>query len=169
VKSSAILTLALVSAVATAALADVPEPDAANADRVRQLLVEADALDRSATRLRGRQMLRRRAVDLERDPFAGIDGAKRNMALGPLRLAPDRLGPRMPGTSGPAPPPDAGLTAGATPTAAALLPMRTVLDTPSLAEGKRLEGAREPPADADALERAAADLRRQAQALQTQP
>jgi hypothetical protein len=51
-------------------------------DQARRLAVEADGLARTAGELRGRQTLRRRAYQLERDPFAGLDGSKRSLVFG---------------------------------------------------------------------------------------
>ncbi len=50
------------------------------ADQSRRVRLEADALDRRVGELKGRQILRRRAADLERDPFAPLEGSKRRVA-----------------------------------------------------------------------------------------
>ncbi len=47
------------------------------ADQARRVRAAADALDRRVTQLKGRQELRRRAADLDRDPFAPLEGSKR--------------------------------------------------------------------------------------------
>jgi hypothetical protein len=52
------------------------------ADQARRLTTEAEGLARSAGRLRGRQTLQRRANQLDRDPFAGLDGSKRSLVFG---------------------------------------------------------------------------------------
>lgn len=57
-------------------------------DQARRLAVEAEGLDRTARQLRGRQALRRRALQLERDPFVGLDGSKRTMVFGAPRSSP---------------------------------------------------------------------------------
>jgi hypothetical protein len=54
-------------------------------DQARRLAAEADGLARTAGQLRGRQTLRKRAFQLERDPFAGVDGSKRIMMFGAPR------------------------------------------------------------------------------------
>jgi len=46
-------------------------------DQARRVRAAADALDRRVTELKGRQELRRRAADLDRDPFAPLEGSKR--------------------------------------------------------------------------------------------
>src|ERR1700690_2091382 len=47
------------------------------ADQSRRVRGEADALGRRVAEIKGRQELRRRAADLERDPFAPLEGSKR--------------------------------------------------------------------------------------------
>jgi hypothetical protein len=47
------------------------------ADQSRRIRAAADGLDHRLTELKGRQELRRRAADLDRDPFAPLEGAKR--------------------------------------------------------------------------------------------
>jgi hypothetical protein len=155
------------------------------ADQARRLLVEADGLTRTAAQIRGRQTLRRRAADLERDPFGGVETTKRTMVFGSTRAAEkgsapagDSRGgapaptsnppPAAPGAPGLAPGATTAQPSPATPTSAALSPVRTVLDPATLAEVQRLERSGKPFADADALERAAAALRQRAQTLQTQ-
>src|SRR6185312_7509447 len=48
-------------------------------DQARRVRAAADALDRRVTELKGRQELRRRAADLDRDPFAPLEGSKRRI------------------------------------------------------------------------------------------
>ena len=48
-------------------------------DRARRVRVEAEALNRRVGEIKGRQDLRRRAADLERDPFAPLEGSKRHV------------------------------------------------------------------------------------------
>ncbi len=50
------------------------------ADQSRRVRAQADALARRAADLKGRQELRRRAADLDRDPFAPMEGSKRRVA-----------------------------------------------------------------------------------------
>jgi hypothetical protein len=50
------------------------------ADQSRRVRAQADSFARRATDLRGRQELRRRAADLDRDPFAPMEGSKRRVA-----------------------------------------------------------------------------------------
>src|SRR5262245_20651342 len=54
-------------------------------DQARRLWVEADSLSRAATRVRSRQLMKRRAGVLESDPFAALDVSKRNMVFGAPR------------------------------------------------------------------------------------
>src|SRR5262245_28479457 len=50
------------------------------ADQSRRIRAQADALARRATEAKGRQELRRRSADLDRDPFAPMEGSKRRIA-----------------------------------------------------------------------------------------
>src|SRR5215831_380234 len=50
------------------------------ADQSRRVRAQADTLARRATDAKGRQELRRRAADLDRDPFAPMEGSKRRVA-----------------------------------------------------------------------------------------
>ena len=52
------------------------------ADQSRRVRAQADALARRAADTSGRQELRRRAADLDRDPFAPMEGSKRRVASG---------------------------------------------------------------------------------------
>ena len=52
------------------------------ADQSRRVRAQADALARRAADLKGRQELRRRSADLDRDPFAPMEGSKRRVASG---------------------------------------------------------------------------------------
>jgi len=51
-------------------------------DQARRLSVQAQELTRTAVELRGRQTLRKRAFQLERDPFASMEGSKRSLVFG---------------------------------------------------------------------------------------
>jgi hypothetical protein len=79
-------------------------------DQARRLAEQAGGLSRAASELRGRQMLLRRAGQIERDPFAGMDGSKRFMVLGASGTRPvnERVGT-------PAPTPERGSGPGASP------------------------------------------------------
>ena len=50
------------------------------ADQSRRIRAQADALGRRAANAKSRQELRRRAADLDRDPFAPMEGSKRRIA-----------------------------------------------------------------------------------------
>jgi hypothetical protein len=50
------------------------------ADQSRRIRLEAETLDRRVGEMKGRQTLRRRAADLDRDPFAPLEGSKRRVA-----------------------------------------------------------------------------------------
>jgi hypothetical protein len=148
-------------------------------DEARRLNDQAAALSRTAVQLRGRQALRRRAADLERDPFATLDAPKRTMVFGAPRprdtgeitpVGPPTSGVPRTGTTsvagsnqpGPAPP------APPQPTAAIAAPIRTLLDPATMSEIQRLERARRTPSDPEALEKMASVLRQRAQALEAQ-
>jgi hypothetical protein len=51
------------------------------ADQARRLEAEAAALGRVAGQVRTRQLLRRRAGQLERDPFVGLEASKRTVVI----------------------------------------------------------------------------------------
>lgn len=51
------------------------------ADQASKLARQADLMARSAEQLRARTALRRRAGAWDRDPFAGLEGSKRNLAV----------------------------------------------------------------------------------------
>jgi hypothetical protein len=163
------------------------------ADQARRLAAEADGLSRAASQIRGRQLLRRRAADLERDPFGGVETSKRNMLFGrpggkttagdssrtptpmpPTNPSPGAVAPPAPPPNSPGAPPTSGAgptnvsSAPPAPASAALSQVRTVLDPATLSEVQRLERAGKPLAEAEALERAAAALRQRAQALEEQ-
>jgi hypothetical protein len=72
------------------------------ADQARRVRAAADALDRRVTELKGRQELRRRAADLDRDPFAPLEGSKRrtvSVAAGADAVHPPVSGAYSPGTA----------------------------------------------------------------------
>jgi hypothetical protein len=180
------------------------------ADHSRRIRLEADALDRRVGEMKGRQTLRRRAADLDRDPFAPLEGSKRrvaNIAAGDSGTRGSTVGPAAPGTSGSPDRPTisttgAGATSGTgttssaatsgpttangafngatqtaggmptplagTPTTALSLELRDLLDPATVADIRRLEGAKGPTASLQALERAVAALRARAEALDGQ-
>ncbi len=51
------------------------------ADQAHRFAIEADNLARTAEEIRNRQALRRRASNLDRDPFAGFEGSKRSLVV----------------------------------------------------------------------------------------
>jgi hypothetical protein len=169
------------------------------ADQSRRVRLEAEALDHRIGDLKGRQTLRRRAADLDRDPFAPLEGSKRrvaNIAAGDGARA--GVGP-VPGTSTSVPTdrpvisPQGGVSTSVgapsgngaltssptggmpsatplagTPAAALSLELRDLLDPATVADIRRLEGAKGPAASVQALERAVAALRARADALDGQ-
>jgi len=68
------------TAAATDGPADLDAKADILADQSRRLRVQADALGRRASEIKGRQELRRRVADLDRDPFAPMEGSKRRVA-----------------------------------------------------------------------------------------
>jgi len=134
------------------------------ADQSRRARTQADTLARRAADARGRQELRRRAADLDRDPFAPMEGSKRRVASAagtgtvPSSASPMGLGPRLTGDTG------SGAGTGATPPP----PLRDQLDTATLMEIRRLETSGATVGSAAALERAAATLRARADWLDAQ-
>ena len=68
------------TAAATDGPADLDAKADILADQSRRLRVQADTLGRRASELKGRQELRRRVADLDRDPFAPMEGSKRRVA-----------------------------------------------------------------------------------------
>jgi hypothetical protein len=164
-------------------------------DEAHRLNDQAAALSRKASQLRGRQALRRRAADLDRDPFASLDAPKRTMVFGGAARATETdsnttapVAPPSPPPTGTrsapgiavagttntptsAPPPTAPPTdsvAPPQPTAAIPAPIRTLLDPATISEIQRLERASRAPSDPDALEKMASVLRQRAQALEAQ-
>lgn len=144
------------------------------ADQSRRVRAQADALGRRAVDLKGRQELRRRAADLDRDPFAPMEGSKRRVANSsgpnttlvpgapPVRVSETGQG-LVPGTTHT----DQTSTtfAGNTPLSVQL---RDLLDTATLTDIRRLETAGSNATSPQALERAAAGLRARADWLDGQ-
>lgn len=179
-----------------AALTDGPSDLEAKADiladQSRRVRLEADALDHRVGEAKGRQDLRRRAADLDRDPFAPLEGSKRRVAsIATTDSAGHGAGtPSTPTSNTTSTPvdrpanPNPGLTlTGATatpgsatpsapptpltgaPATALSLELRDLLDPTTVADIRRLEGAKTQGASLQALERAVAALRARAQAL----
>jgi len=191
---------ALPGPLPVAASTDSPSDRQAKADilddRARRVRQEADALDHRVVELKGRQDLRRRAADLDRDPFAPLEGSKRRVANiatadGVGHASVPAVSPT--GNSGqtttPVDRPGAGLTTtastgtsaatpslGSTPPTpltgplptALSLELRDLLDPATIADIRRLEGAKSQTGSVQALERAVAALRARADALDGQ-
>jgi hypothetical protein len=164
-------------------------------DRARRVRLEADALDHRVVELKGRQDLRRRAADLDRDPFAPLEGSKRRVmtipgadsaghAAAPTALptgntpqtSVDRPGGSLTTSSTPggtsAPQSTASPAGSAPPTpltgpppTALSLELRDLLDPATVADIRRLEGTKSQASSVQALERAVAALRARADAL----
>ncbi len=155
------------------------------------------ALDHRVVELKGRQDLRRRAAELDRDPFAPLEGSKRRvMSIAAADSAGHPTPSASPTSTGPQAPadrPSAGLTTSSTPgstsatqsTAPAAgsapptpltgppptalsLELRDLLDPATVADIRRLEGTKSQASSVQALERAVAALRARADALDGQ-
>ena len=165
-------------------------------DRARRVRMEAEALDHRVVGLKGRQDLRRRAAELDRDPFAPLEGSKRRVVSIPGADSSGRSTPSpMPaGSSSPpgADRPGPGLTSTTTPAnsstqssaaqpgslpptpltgpppTALSLELRDLLDPATVADIRRLEGIKSQVSSVQALERAVAALRARADALDRQ-
>ena len=157
------------------------------ADQSRRVRGEADALGRRVAELKGRQELRRRAADLDRDPFGPLEGSKRRVA----GIASPSTGTRTPtagngasgGSSPTFTPPSTGpQTLSGSPTPSSPVPvtsgtsaspatlaveLRDLLDPTTVADIRRLEGTKAPAGSVPALERAVAALRARADSLDT--
>jgi hypothetical protein len=158
-------------------------------DRARRVRLEADALDHRVVEVKGRQDLRRRAAELDRDPFAPLEGSKRRVITIPaadsaghstftpqsptgISTAPT-AGDRPVTTSGNTAVQPAGAPAGGAPPTpltgppptALSLELRDLLDPATVADIRRLEGAKSQVSSVQALQRAVAALRARADAL----
>ena len=171
------------TATATDGPADLDAKADILADQSRRLRVQADTLGRRASELKGRQELRRRVADLDRDPFAPMEGSKRRVASASTITT---TGEAVPGiASGPPRSPSTGNTisgagnsqdvrpemAGPSPvvtTTSLSVQLRALLDTGTLAEFRKLEATGAGPASPQALERAATALRARADWLDEQ-
>jgi hypothetical protein len=158
------------------------------ADQSRRVRAQADALARRAADTRGRQELRRRAADLDRDPFAPMEGSKRRIAGGSGTVlgsngnngrnqggvASDTPTPGGPaaGSTGITSTPSTPTTNTTNSTEKASAPLsvqlRELLDTAALSDVRRLEAGGVATASPPALERAAAALRARADWLDAQ-
>jgi hypothetical protein len=159
------------------------------ADQSRRVRAQADALARRASDTRGRQELRKRAADLDRDPFAPMEGSKRRLASGSGTalgsnsingrnnqggVATDTPTPGGPaaGSTGFTSPPSTPTTSTTNGTEKASAPLsvqlRELLDTAALSDVRRLEAGGVGSASPPALERAAAALRARADWLDAQ-
>jgi hypothetical protein len=158
------------------------------ADQSRRVRAQADALGRRAADARSRQELRKRAADLDRDPFAPMEGSKRRIASGAGtgaaaaigsnsngRNAGDGAGPASgtnSGTTSIAPgataPPTNTIVTEKTASTPLSVQLRDLLDTATLTDVRRVEGAGGGAATPQALERAAAALRARADWLDAQ-
>jgi hypothetical protein len=156
------------------------------ADQSRRVRGEAEALGRRAAELKGRQELRRRSADLDRDPFAPLEGSKRRVAsiatgaVVPTPSGGDTKGAANP-TVGPSVGPGAPISISATPVppsvatpvgtgappATLSVELRDLLDPSTVADIRRLEGTKSPTGTVPALERAVAALRARADSLDT--
>jgi len=186
------------TAAATDGPADLDAKADILADQSRRLRVQADTLGRRASELKGRQELRRRVADLDRDPFAPMEGSKRRVASAPTTTA-AREAPPVPGAGPVAPtggrgndgangvintPAPGGTGTNAPPSVAPPPPtggplpvatapplsgqLRDLLDTATLADIRKLEAAGGGPASPQVLDRAAAALRARADWLEAQ-
>jgi hypothetical protein len=155
------------------------------ADEASRLERQADAFARAAEHLRTRQALRRRAGTWDRDPFAGLESSKRNLAVSASSSKSD--GSRNGTTSGTplALPPASGGngTSGAgaidspgskpsplAPTVGAehAVEQRLYLDPATAAELRQALGSGATSTDPEALDRAATALRARARQLDQQ-
>jgi len=144
------------------------------ADQSRRVRAQADALVRRAADLKGRQELRRRAADLDRDPFAPMEGSKRRVASAAAAGGPQVPGVNTSGQSAPGKISTDSLTPAATtnaPERAAAplsVQLRDMLDTAALTDIRRLETSGAGAASPQTLERAAAALKTRADWLEAQ-
>jgi hypothetical protein len=158
-------------------------------DQARRLTGEANRLETRAADLRARRQLRRRAGQLEDDPFSPLEQAKGRVAVSSNRNANSGGGVSTVDSKSPSPP-----SRGTTDTAGGSAPtgsfapgtttgtsaevsapalttspsaqLRGALDPASLAEIRKLDGASASPATLAALERAVVALRQRAALLE---
>jgi hypothetical protein len=161
------------------------------ADQSRRIRAQADALGRRAADAKSRQELRRRAADLDRDPFAPMEGSKRRIAssaggvVTPASAPPtngagqapagggatsnkDSLAPVLPMPMPmPMPMPTTPAPGGAPLSTLSTL-LRDLLDPATMTDIRRLETTGTGGGSPQALERAAAALRARADWLDGQ-
>lgn len=155
-------------------------------DQSRRVRVQADALGRRAADAKSRQELRKRAADLDRDPFAPMEGSKRRIASSPAtgstvlpmpsgfgnqgqagatKITNDTNGSNSP-TVAPIPPTLQPANPGSAPPLSTQL--RDLLDQATLTDIRRLETSGAAGGSPQALERAASALRARADWLEAQ-
>lgn len=105
------------------------------ADQSRRVRHEADLLGRRVAELKGRQDLRRRAADLDRDPFAPLEGSKRRVATIATADNGSRGTPLTNGASPDAPGSKTGTTGASQTGNAAPTPVETTVSPPPLSIG----------------------------------
>lgn len=146
------------------------------ADQARKLEGEANVLAKAADELRSRKALRRRAGAWDRDPFMGLEGSKRSLAVtsptqkstatpaaAPSESA-DTASRGATGSNGTTTTSSSG-TFGATPASTA---KRLYLDPTTATELRHALGTDGAASDPDALDHAATILRTRARALNAQ-
>jgi hypothetical protein len=159
------------------------------ADQSRRIRAQAEALGRRAADARGRQELRKRAADLDRDPFAPMEGSKRRIANSagggtppsPMQNAGgqtvtgsganktnDAAPIVAPGSLSASQAPTPSSNSNATASAPLSQQLRDLLDTATLTDLRRLETSSAAAGSPPALERAAAALRARADWLEGQ-
>jgi hypothetical protein len=165
------------------------------ADQARRAQSQAVALQARIDQVRGRRELRRRAHQLENDPFAPLESSHRRLATGAnldsARASHDVPAPGPPprtiATGGASVPPTAvattptasgvtatpgttapGTTGAGTPTTATAVQVRDVLDPSTPAQLRRADAALAPANDLESMERALAALNARAQHLDEQ-
>jgi hypothetical protein len=146
------------------------------ADQARKLDGEATLLAKAADELRSRKALRRRAGAWDRDPFMGLEGSKRSLAVtspaqksttspsSPPSLSADTTSRETTGGNGTATTSSSetlGTTTGST-------AKRLYLDPTTATELRHALGTDGATSDPDALDRAATVLRTRARALNAQ-
>jgi hypothetical protein len=146
------------------------------ADQARKLEGEATVLAKAAEELRSRKALRRRAGDWDRDPFMGLEGSKRSLAVTsptqksttpPAAAPPSSADSASRGTTGSngATTASSSGTFGATTGSTA---KRLYLDPTTATELRHALGTDGATSDPDALDHAATILRTRARALNAQ-
>jgi hypothetical protein len=166
------------------------------ADQARKLDGEATVLAKAADELRSRKALRRRAGAWDRDPFLGLEGSKRSLAVSVSTQKSTTVNPPSGSTTGSTPigmvPPSGGsdstnkevAASPVAPEAAASaktspipqtvaqdrqsFEQRLYLDPTTVAELRHALGTAGATSDPDALDRAATVLRARARALSAQ-